>query len=295
MPIAVYIAVALNVLFAQTVSRVTGFETYHLDLTDAYVVGSVMALRPILARYPLFKLVMVPVETAMLLLYASISSCTLSYAVQTFNYPYQDAAFQAFDRALGFDHVAFMTMVQSNASLYALLRRGYEQFYNVPLALVALSMVFYRSRNLAPRFITAFIFSTMLTCLISAFMPAQGAVILLDAAAAKIASGASPLDHLEALRAGTMHKMPQAIGGIISFPSMHVGLGLLILYFTRGTRMVWAFAPFALTFIFTSMTHGAHYLADGFAAFPMIALAIFLSENLHRLTQPVPALKLQTA
>ena len=77
MPIAVYIAVGLNIALVQAIGRVTGFEVYNFDTIDGLIIGAIFSSRMMFARYPLIKFAVLPFETIMLLLYASNSACTL--------------------------------------------------------------------------------------------------------------------------------------------------------------------------------------------------------------------------
>lgn len=299
MPAPVYIVVLTLVVLGLAVGKATGFATYTLDSTDLVMLVLAMGAGSpwFRRRYPAFRPLGLVVEVVTVVVIVGMASSPLSYAVQVFNNPLQDANFLAFDRALGFDYLGFMAWMTSFPALYEALGRVYGQFAQVAAAFFIIGLLYRREQQIGARFFVSFVIAVMLSAIISGLFPAEGAVILLDPKAAQDAFGASPLDHLAALRAGTMHTMPTLTrGGIISFPSMHVGLALLILYHgRRAPLLLAAFAPIALVFMFTALTHGAHYLADMIAAVPMIAVVLFLTETLFRRSAPATKLVAQVA
>ena len=277
MPLASCVAAALLIGVTGFVGHLTGFSTYRPDMFDAYFVGIIVLMRVASVRYTMLPVIAVPLEASVLIAYAINGSLTLSYAVQVFDNPFQDAALRRFDHAIGFDYAEFMAWISRQDMIFTAIGHVYHWFFPLGVALVTCGLLFYRERQIAGRFYAAFVFAVILTCAISALRPAQGEVILLDPQMAALVSGASPLDHLDLLRAGLMHELPAAHRGIISFPSMHVGLGLLLIYYTRRTRLFYAFAVPSVVLILSAFTHGAHYLADGFAAVPVVVLACILS------------------
>lgn len=253
-----------------------------LDGADVVLLGSALLLSraPVRVRYPLFQRVFATYEALVLVAYVGLHAMPLSYAVQKFGSPLQDGTLIAFDRTLGFDCVAFMTWAAGHGRVYELLGKMYQQFPYVALAVFACGMIFHPGQDVGPRFLVSFIIAVLLTALVSALIPAYGAVILLDPTLASGAVGATPVAHLDALRSGLMREMPAQMGGLISFPSMHAGLGLLILHSLRRSWLLPLFAPHALVFMLTALTHGGHYLADCLAALPLAAASIWLSQAL---------------
>lgn len=285
MPFASYVAAALLVGATSFVGHLTGFSTYQPDLIDVYLVGLIVLLRLASVRYSFLAAIGAPLECSFLIAYAVNGSLTLSYAVQAFNNPFQDAAFRQLEHAIGFDYPAFIKWISSHDLIFGAIGRIYNWFFLLSLALVTCGMLANRERQIAGRFYVAFVFAVILTCTISALFPAQGEVIYLDPHTAALVSGASPQSHLVQLRAGLMHVLPADHGGVISFPSMHVGLGLLLMYYTRGTRLFYAFVIPSTGLIISAFTHGAHYLVDGFVAVPVIVLACLLSHGVFAWAQ----------
>jgi hypothetical protein len=284
-PIPVFVVIASAVALCQGVCAATGFHGPEFDRYDIGMFGLALVLcHPgVRRRYSLFAPFMTAFQVAVLLCYAGTSvAIALPYAVQTFNNPYQDAAFIAFDRALGFDYSSFIIWITSYPKIYVLLGIAYQQFARAAVLTLLFGMIFYRDRQIGTRFTAAFYIALMLATIVSGLYPCEGAVILLDPATAQLVTGASPLNHLRDLRSGVLLHLPDDIRGIISFPSMHVGLGLLMIYYTKGTKLFYLASIPALLFIVTAVTHGAHYLADCFAAVPIVVVACVLTESLFR-------------
>lgn len=282
MSIRVHLLVWMFIVLTRLVCSRVDLVLSALDGADVVLLGSALLLSrgAVRARYPLFRPVFATYEASVLVAYLALHAMPLSYAVQKFGSPLQDGALIAFDRALGFDCVAFMTWAAGRARAYALLGKMYQHFPYIALAVFACGLTFHRAQDVGPRFLVSFIMAVLLTALVSALFPAYGAVILLDPTLAAGAVGATPVAHLDALRSGLMREMPGQVGSLISFPSMHVGLGLLILHSLRRSWLLPLFAPHALVFMLTALTHGGHYLADCLAALPLAATSIWLSRTL---------------
>lgn len=284
MPIQVHLLVWTVVVLTRIVCLKVSLSLAAFDLVDVLILGSALILSrsAVRVRYPLFYPAFAVFEALALVSYVGLYTMPLTYAVQKFDNPLQDAALLAFDRAVGFDYVAFMVWATGYPRTYEVLGRIYQHFQYVALAVFACGMLFQRGRGAGPRFFASFVIALLVAALVSAFFPAFGAAILLDPDLGAGAVGATPVDDIDALRAGRMREMPVRAGGLISFPSLHVGLGLLILHHLRGSWLLPVFAPHALLFMLTALTHGGHYLADCLAALPLAAASVWLAGALLR-------------
>ncbi len=89
--------------------------------------------------------------------------------------------------------------------------------------------------------------------------------------------------HLKNLvEVGPRQISPEVITGVVAFPSYHMIMALMVVWFSRGT---FAFLP--LTAVNTAMvpatlTHGGHHLVDLLAGLAVFALSVWLASRLIR-------------
>jgi membrane-associated phospholipid phosphatase len=193
----------------------------------------------------------------------------LCYISAAGNLPLQDAAFAGFDEALGIDFNTVLALTGANATFATVAFVSYKK--SVMLAKIVLFVLvwqkdFQRLRNAIALISTGLI----VTLVLSALLPANDAFYyysLTDKDAGHLAGSGVGLWHLEhysALRDGTMRVFP--VGGwkgIITFPSYHVILAIVVPYALWNTR--WMRVPatiFAAFIAFTTMPIGGHYFAD---------------------------------
>lgn len=80
---------------------------------------------------------------------------------------------------------------------------------------------------------------------------------------------------------------PEVITGVVAFPSYHMIMALMVVWFTRGTL---AFLPAALVntaMIPATLSHGGHHLVDLIAGLAVFALGVWIANRLIR-AEPQP-------
>lgn len=192
----------------------------------------------------------------------------LSYLVATLGFPLQDAAFQAADRSLGLDWLAYLKAVDVRPWLGALFAVAYASF--IPQVLLLIVLLSFTGRGEAARImVLAMIISGVVTIVISGFVPAMAMFVHLGLGPAdypNLSPGASfvHVADMQALRAGAPFTID--IGkaeGIITFPSYHAALGLLMLMAACSHRWLrWPFIVLNLTMIAATPIDGGHYFVD---------------------------------
>jgi hypothetical protein len=216
------------------------------------------------------------------------ATINLSYSIQIFAMPLRDDIFLAADRYLGFDYFSLMSWMARHQELTTSLGAVYHSFPIFVILLTLTDLAFSDDVKLGERFFTSALIAFLLAFGICALLPAAGAASLLDPDTAALATGATPLDRLYALRSGDVHQFSRgAAGGLVSFPSMHVAIAVLALHATRRVR--WLFLcvlPICLGFCITALTHGGHYLVDCFAGATVAAAAIKLNGAFHNVSVP---------
>lgn len=68
--------------------------------------------------------------------------------------------------------------------------------------------------------------------------------------------------------------------GAIAFPSFHIVMACLVLWFSRGTALVWLALPVNLAMVPATLVHGGHHLVDLLGGAAVFALALALSHRL---------------
>jgi hypothetical protein len=75
---------------------------------------------------------------------------------------------------------------------------------------------------------------------------------------------------------------PEIITGVVAFPSYHMIMALMVVWYTRGT---FAFLPVALVnaaMIPATLSHGGHHLVDIFGGLAVFAVGVWIANRLIR-------------
>jgi hypothetical protein len=75
---------------------------------------------------------------------------------------------------------------------------------------------------------------------------------------------------------------PEIITGVVAFPSYHMVMALMVVWYTRGT---FAFLPAALinsAMVPATLSHGGHHLVDIFGGLAVFALGVWIANRLIR-------------
>lgn len=239
------------------------------------VAGTTLAVAAFLAplsigRYRRDLRLRITVRAAALLFIFQAAGATLSYLVISTNAPLIDAPLAVWDRALGFDWLALHGWLQSHPSVQTALRLAYQS--GLPqLAFVILFLGLSARPAQLDQFMRLFIAATLLTIIVSGLLPAAGAwkhYALADQ------FDLSSLSHFEQLRDGRLHDIPLGrMQGLISIPSLHAAMAVLLVHAMRETRLLSVFVVLNAAMLASTPIDGGHYLVDVLAG---TALAIGL-------------------
>jgi membrane-associated phospholipid phosphatase len=212
-------------------------------------------------------------EVAALWIGFSIAGCILTYLFATWALPLRDRLFDQMDTALGFNWLAWKQFVERYPLLHTLLALSYASFM-VQLLLAILYFAYsdlqQRSRELFRAAFIALVISTA----ISGLLPALSAFNFYG-----LPELAQYLHDLVALRAGQhlAFSVPQ-LQGIITMPSYHAVLGVLIAYsFRRSGILGHAMIGWNLLMLLSIPSEGGHYLVDVIAGVALAVLALWLA------------------
>jgi len=215
-------------------------------------------------------------RAAVLLIVFLAAGATLSYLVVSTNAALVDAPLAAWDRALGFDWLALQAWVQNHPSAQATLHGAYHSGM-IQLLFAILFLGFSGRSERLEEFMRLFVVATLLTILVSGAFPAAGAWKHYALAGP---FDVSSLSHFELLRDGRMRDIPlHRMQGLISIPSLHAAMAVLLVHAMRGTRLLPVFAVLNVAMLVSTPLDGGHYLVDVLAG---AALVIGLIAFEHR-------------
>jgi membrane-associated phospholipid phosphatase len=204
-----------------------------------------------------------------------------TYLATAAAWPLRDALLARLDADLGFHWLAFLGAVNDHPALARLLEWAYAS--TAPLTEGAIVWLAVRGRG---ERLSEFM---ALLCLVSlglaigmVLVPAAGAFVyfapaqdLFDNFTAKGEMWPF-LDAFNALRDGSLTRFDlSSVQGVVSFPSFHTMLGILVTYALRDTRLLFvAVAAINAVMIVSTLPVGGHYLADVIAGAAICAVAI---------------------
>lgn len=222
----------------------------------------------------------------------------LSYVAGKMNWPLQDDALLAIDRALGLDPEPIARFVNDHPWLADLLARGYG-LIKWPLLGIPVVLTLTARYVRLQVFMLAMSLALAVTIAISALVPAIGTYYGLQLSAAHFpeintAVYAGQLRDILALRDGSLHELRLFfLSGIVSFPSFHAASAVLYMWALWPVRRIGGIAA-ALNLLMIAATPviGAHYLVDVAGGIAVAAASIWVTkfyvERLGR-TSPVSA------
>jgi membrane-associated phospholipid phosphatase len=218
------------------------------------------------------------ISAAQIIAFAAVAA-PLSYVGASAAFPLWDASFAALDHRLGLDWMAWLAIMNTAPLLHAILAVAYASFAVQTTAIVIVLAITGHALRLRI-FILSFMLLTLITIAISAVMPAQGVwgylhLSALDSPAIAPITRDLPLPVFFGLRDGTFrHLVAEGAEGIISFPSLHAGLGLLFIFGLWPVRYVgWLSLLLNFAMIAATPVDGSHYFSDVFAGLIVAALS----------------------
>ena len=274
-------AVAAVVLIA---SATAGF---HILLTT-YAIPASTGLLLILGAYFYrahrtdLKLASTLESTAQVVVFAAVAA-PLSYLAASTPLPLQDAAFDAMDRALGFDWKELLAVMNRWPELFVFMRVIYLSL-TVQMTAVVLLLGLTGRLSWLRVYMLAFIFTAVLTIVLSALLPAEGVWLHYGL---KANPAAMPVSHTSwpvflGLRDGS-YRLLMAVGseGIITFPSLHAALAvILIAAFWPVPIARWLSAVVNFMMLAATPIDGSHYLVDVLAGIVIAILCLVAARML---------------
>ena len=208
----------------------------------------------------------------------------LSYVAAKLNWPLQDQALLAIDRALGLDPEPIARYVNDHPWLADCLARGYG-LIKLPLLGIPVVLALTAHYMRLQLFMLAMSLALAVTIAISAVVPAIGTYWGLQLSAAHFpeintAVYAGQLRDILALRDGSLHELQLFfLAGIVSFPSFHAASAVLYMWALWPVRGLGGIAA-ALNLLMIAATPviGAHYVIDVAGGIAVAAASIWTAK-----------------
>jgi PAP2 superfamily len=227
-------------------------------------------------RYRRDEKIKVALICTSLLIVFSLTASFFGYLLVSTNEPLVDTTLARWDLALGFDWPRIYLWTKHRPRLdYALALVYSSVFLQISAAIFYLSLT--RRREQLAEFNVVLIVSFLITGLVSVYFPAAGpAKFYQDSTHADI----SLLSHFETIRAGTLRVFDlRAAQGLISIPSFHTIMAVLLTYAMRRTRLFPVFFVLNVAVIASTPTRGGHYLVDLIAGVLTVTAVIVVLRN----------------
>ncbi len=224
-------------------------------------------------------------RVAAIVVVLGLSLACLSYIGAILGLPLRDQEVIWADRHLGLDWLAIMSGLDRWPRLLKLLDLAYATFTSQLIAVVIILLVARRMRDL-DRFFVTFVCTSLIAELASVLIPTLGPMTALAANAQFInlpTLGRTTGEIVLALRHGTLTAINlEAIDGIISFPSLHAAVAVLVPYTLRWSKVLfWPVALLDGTMLVSSVPCGNHYFIDIVGGLAAAGLGIFCGRHLQ--------------
>jgi membrane-associated phospholipid phosphatase len=209
----------------------------------------------------------------------------LSYLALTLRAPLADAWLARIDAVLAFDWLAWHRFVRGHPLLNSLLLFAYRSLGpQMALTLFVLPLSGMAARNRA--FLGTTGIALLLTVAVSALLPAESAWVW-HQSPEPIAPG--PWNDFVAMRDGSLRVLDlQGLRGLVTFPSFHVVMAVLLAWAARGTRLAFLSVVLNGLMIASTPTEGGHYLVDVLAGVAAAVAAIVAVQAVTRRRSVAP-------
>jgi membrane-associated phospholipid phosphatase len=226
------------------------------------------------------------IEAAFLIIVLGLSLACLSYLGAMANLPLRDQDMISIERQLGFDWLEIMRGLDRWPAVLTLLDGAYATFTSQLIATVLVLILARRTRELDCFFLT-FVCATLIAEITSALIPTLGPMATLAGSAefSNLATlGHATGDTVLALRQGTLRIIElDAINGIISFPSLHAAVAVIVPFTLRWNRpLFWPLLVLDGTMLVSTVPSGNHYLSDVLGGVLVAVLAIACGRGVQK-------------
>lgn len=214
-----------------------------------------------------------------------------NHLTMTLSFPWADSMLSSADNRLGLDWIGYIGWLNDNPRLFGAIEWTYAAL-DLYAAVFFVGLSFCRMRRKRCfEFIALFVVCACMCMAIGGFFPAKAAMIhyspdLTQFQNIRPTMGTYHIENLTALRASSAPVL--SIGdlpGLVTFPSFHTAMGLLIIYACRGNPLLFGISLMTnIAMITTTPLLGSHYFVDliggGVAAMITITIIRVLPRNI---------------
>jgi hypothetical protein len=252
--------------------------------TKAGLIVALLALSAVCRRR--YRVIANMAEAVALLCAFAATAAVLSYLAASCAFPLQDVMMERMDRAIGFDWSAWHDAVLDRPILSRLLFTAYFS----PFAQFLLASVYFFKTDRSARIEELLLLmgaTSVPTLLISAIWPTLGPCAANGAGVGPCAAnGSGDIAYLRdvlALRAGgPWHFELWTMQGIVTMPSYHTVMAVLLTYAFRGTGLIgYGIATLNVVMLLSISPIGGHYLVDVLAGGALVLGAIAVQRALR--------------
>ncbi len=201
-------------------------------------------------------------------------------------FPLADPLLSGWDRALGFDWLGYLRLLDGSPALLAAMDWAYTglDYYS---CFTFLALVLFGCERRAREFLLLFLLTAVGATGIGLFFPALAATAFYKPDPALFAhltgtEGTYHLDLLHALRTDPSHVLTfRFMPGLTTFPSFHTAMGLICVWCARGTLLFVPLTLLNLLMIASTPVFGSHYLVDLIGGVAVTAGAVLLLRRLQ--------------
>ncbi len=203
------------------------------------------------------------------LILGSCALATFSYLTLRLGYPLMDAQFTAWDQHVGFDWLAYINWAESHPWAAHIFTVSY--MLEGPESIVLLlALCFLKEFAHFHRMALGFLLGGLITVLVAACWPGLSAYIYHNIDPAQyphlqVAAATVYKNEFFAMRNHTMQTFPEAMQGIVAFPSFHCMLAVFAIFAAmaipiRGLRA--GVIMLNILILLSTPVDGGHYLVD---------------------------------
>ena len=218
------------------------------------------------------------IESVFVSVVLGVSLACLSYVGAAADLPLRDGDMIWIDQHLGFDWPGVMSSLDHSSRLLDVFNGAYATF-TAQLVGAALALVIAGKVRDLDRFFIIFACASITAEALSVLVPTLGPIWALadNARFTNLPTlGRTTAEIVLALRDKTLSTIDfEAVNGIISFPSMHAAVAIIVPYALRWNSWIfWPIAALDAVMLASAVPSGNHYLADVVAGVAVAILAI---------------------
>lgn len=262
------------------------FTTISIDLNSFWLFYALAAVLSAMSQYCRWRMMnrmalILEVQYVTIVLSTALIICT--YIFVSSGYPLADEWLLDVDRTLGFDWLAFVKAVDSNALLARLLFSAYVSF-GYQLMILPLLLIMFDEPERAYGMIICFALACSISGFVSIWTPALSAYSVLAVDPTQLRNinphfGYAFLEQFNAVRSGMPFVVrANEVEGILTFPSCHVAVACICAWAAWTNRVLrYPVAILNFAMAISAISHGSHYLADVIAGTGVAGISIALA------------------